>query len=128
MSAGRDIVVSMRPSSRPRTQSRIGGTNDNTHLNRFGSWNVKERFMLGGGIFKTEEGQTFVKRTVNVVIEKNGTAKDCPSDPDSRSHLNDKEAAHHMEVAYGMKVHVSGATKVGGKPQEVFPALIRYII
>jgi hypothetical protein len=121
MKAGRDIVVSMAPqgagtSQAPTVRTQIGAyDNKSAHTGRrFGSWNVKERFMLDGGIFKAEKGRTCVKRTVNVVIERNGTAKN-RSDLSSRADLNDEGAAHHMEVAYGMKVRVTGNVDVPAK-------------
>jgi hypothetical protein len=113
-SAGGNMHIRLDPTMSPGLSAPSWNTltNDNTdlHINCFGAWHVKEQFSLGGGIFKTGEGRSFVKRTVNVVIERSDPIiqKDHQSDPRSpRSNSKNGSAANCLEAAYGMQVRVN---------------------
>jgi hypothetical protein len=110
----------MSPGPSATIQNALTDDNTDLHIVRFGAWHVKERFSLGGGIFKTSEGRRFVKRTVDVIIERSGRTlhKDHRSDPrDLRSNLKSGPAVNCLEAAYGMQVHVNDDIpgKVGNK-------------
>jgi hypothetical protein len=100
----------MSPGSSAISRNVLADDNTDFHISRFGAWNVKEQFSLGGGIFKTGEGRSFVKRTVNVIIDKNRPTlhKDHRPDPGNpRSDSKNRSAANFLEAAYGMQVRVN---------------------